>query len=66
MLQVKCEEYWPAEVQEPKEYGDIVVENTSFSSLNTYNVTMFKLRNGQVNEDISLVVQSNPVCDSLL
>ncbi|XP_067674713.1 uncharacterized protein [Haliotis asinina] len=47
---VKCEEYWPAEVQEPKEYGDIVVENTSFSSLNTYNVTVFQLRNGQDND----------------
>ncbi|XP_046338646.2 receptor-type tyrosine-protein phosphatase H-like isoform X3 [Haliotis rufescens] len=51
---VKCEEYWPAEVQEPKEYGDIVVENTSFSSLNTYNVTMFKLSNGQ-DKDVRVV-----------
>ncbi|XP_046560439.1 receptor-type tyrosine-protein phosphatase eta-like isoform X3 [Haliotis rubra] len=51
---VKCEEYWPAEVQEPKEYGDIVVENTSFSSLNTYNVTVFQLRNGE-DKDVRVV-----------
>ena len=43
---IKCECYWPTDVHDPKQYRDIVVELTSFSTLNTYEIRVFKLTMG--------------------
>ncbi|XP_069126879.1 receptor-type tyrosine-protein phosphatase eta-like [Argopecten irradians] len=43
---IKCEQYWPMERNEPKQYGDIVVEITSCSTVNTYDYRIFKLTQG--------------------
>ncbi|XP_053398222.1 tyrosine-protein phosphatase 10D-like [Mercenaria mercenaria] len=43
---IKCEQYWPDEVGEPKQYGDVIVEITSYSNIRTYDYRMFKITNG--------------------
>ncbi|XP_053397498.1 receptor-type tyrosine-protein phosphatase O-like isoform X2 [Mercenaria mercenaria] len=43
---IKCEQYWPDEVGESKQYGDIIVEITSYSNIRTYDYRMFKITNG--------------------
>ncbi|XP_021374461.1 receptor-type tyrosine-protein phosphatase O-like isoform X2 [Mizuhopecten yessoensis] len=43
---IKCEQYWPTERNEPKQYGDIVVEITSSSTVNTYDFRIFKITQG--------------------
>ncbi|XP_060084479.1 tyrosine-protein phosphatase 10D-like [Ylistrum balloti] len=43
---IKCEQYWPTERNEPKQYGDIVVEITSYSTVNTYDHRIFKITQG--------------------
>ena len=40
---MKCEQYWPDVVGEPKQYGDIVVEMTSTSNIKFYDYRIFKL-----------------------
>ena len=40
-LQVKCENYWPNEIHEPKQYGEVVVDPVSISTMNKYNITIF-------------------------
>ncbi|XP_060592884.1 tyrosine-protein phosphatase 10D-like [Ruditapes philippinarum] len=43
---IKCEQYWPDEVGEPKQYGDVIVEITSYSNIRTYDYRMFRITNG--------------------
>lgn len=43
LTQIKCEQYWPDDVGEPKQYGDVVVEITSYSNIRTYDYRMFKI-----------------------
>ncbi|KAL4233225.1 hypothetical protein ACF0H5_007909 [Mactra antiquata] len=43
---VKCEQYWPDVIGEPKQYGDVVVEVTSCSTINTYHYRTFKMTRG--------------------
>ncbi|KAL4232771.1 hypothetical protein ACF0H5_007459 [Mactra antiquata] len=38
---VKCEKYWPDELREPKQYGDVVVNPVSISQLDKYNISIF-------------------------
>lgn len=45
LFQVKCEQYWPDVVGEPKQYGDVIVEITSYSTIRTYDYRMFKITN---------------------
>ena len=40
---MKCENYWPNEVHEAKQYGDVVVNPVSVSTLNKYNITIFEV-----------------------
>ena len=40
---MKCEPYWPTEVHEPKQYGEVVVDPVSVSTLNKYNITIFNV-----------------------
>ena len=40
---MKCEPYWPTEVHEPKQYGEVVVDPISVSTLNKYNITIFNV-----------------------
>ena len=42
-LQVKCEPYWPNEIHEPKQYGEVVVDPVSISTLGKYNITIFNV-----------------------
>ncbi|XP_053398205.1 receptor-type tyrosine-protein phosphatase eta-like [Mercenaria mercenaria] len=42
----KCEKYWPDEVGEPEQYGDVIVETTSYSDIRTYDFRKFKITNG--------------------
>lgn len=43
VLQTKCECYWPLEVAEAKQYGEIVVQTTNCSTINTYDFRIFQL-----------------------
>ncbi|XP_076079590.1 phosphatidylinositol phosphatase PTPRQ-like [Mytilus galloprovincialis] len=43
---IKCETYWPTEQSEAKQYGDIVVDMQSCSTINTYEFRIFKLTLG--------------------
>ena len=43
-LQVKCEMYWPENTNEPKQYGDLVVETVSNSTVNFYDFRIFKIK----------------------
>jgi len=47
-VQIKCEPYWPDEVGEPKQYGDVVVEMKSYSNIKTYDYRVFQIRNVNV------------------
>ncbi|WAR09475.1 PTPRB-like protein [Mya arenaria] len=38
---VKCEMYWPDTVQEAKQYGDVVVNPTSITNMNKFNINIF-------------------------
>ncbi|XP_053398077.1 receptor-type tyrosine-protein phosphatase beta-like [Mercenaria mercenaria] len=38
---VKCEKYWPDELREPKQYGEVVVNPISISTLDKYNISIF-------------------------
>ena len=40
---MKCENYWPTEVHEPKQYGEVVVDPVSISTMNKYNITIFQV-----------------------
>ena len=53
-LQIKCEQYWPEDIGEPKQYGDVVVEVTSYSSIRTYDYRMFKITNVSQNDVLFL------------
>ncbi|KAJ8315177.1 hypothetical protein KUTeg_007327 [Tegillarca granosa] len=41
---IKCEEYWPMERNDPKQYGELVVETTSYSTVNFYDFRIFKIK----------------------
>ncbi|XP_056016663.1 mucin-2-like isoform X2 [Ostrea edulis] len=43
---VKCEMYWPENMKEPKQYGDLVVETVSCSTVNFYDFRIFKMKLG--------------------
>lgn len=47
---IKCEQYWPAQRGEMSEYEDIRVTNTSVSTVNDYNITIFSLSNCKTQE----------------
>ncbi|XP_052788638.1 tyrosine-protein phosphatase 10D-like [Mya arenaria] len=49
---IKCEQYWPDEVGDPKQYGEVVVEMTSYSNIKIYDVRVFKIRNGSQTRTI--------------
>ncbi|WAR08157.1 PTPRB-like protein, partial [Mya arenaria] len=49
---IKCEQYWPDEVGDPKQYGEVVVEMTSYSNIKTYDFRVFKIRNGSQTRTI--------------
>ncbi|XP_060593088.1 receptor-type tyrosine-protein phosphatase beta-like [Ruditapes philippinarum] len=51
--QVKCEKYWPDELREPKQYGDVVVNPTSISQLDKYNISIFDV---SVNDETRQVI----------
>ncbi|XP_052807952.1 phosphatidylinositol phosphatase PTPRQ-like isoform X3 [Mya arenaria] len=40
---VKCEMYWPDTVQEAKQYGDVVVNPTSITNMNKFNINIFDI-----------------------
>lgn len=44
IFQVKCEMYWPENIHEPKQYGDLVVETVSNSTVNFYEFRIFKIK----------------------
>lgn len=41
--QVKCEMYWPDVVNEPKQYGEVVVNPVSISQIDKYNINIFNI-----------------------
>ena len=43
LTKVKCEKYWPDELREPKQYGDVVVNPISISQLDKYNISIFEV-----------------------
>ena len=43
LLQRKVDLYWPENLNEPINYGNIVVEMTNFSQLNKYTIRNFKI-----------------------
>ncbi|WAR31197.1 PTPRB-like protein, partial [Mya arenaria] len=49
---IKCEQYWPDEVGDPKQYGEVVVEMTSYSNVKTYDFRVFKICNGSQTRTI--------------
>lgn len=53
--QVKCEQYWPATHGEVRQYGDVIVTNTSVSSLNEFTISIFSLKHA-ANEKEELEV----------
>ncbi|XP_052237055.1 receptor-type tyrosine-protein phosphatase eta-like [Dreissena polymorpha] len=48
----KCEQYWPDTVNEPKQYGEVVVEVTSRSTINHYDLRMMKISNGKQKREL--------------
>lgn len=36
--------YWPENIHEPKQYGDLVVETVSNSTVNFYEFRIFKIK----------------------
>ncbi|KAH3728918.1 hypothetical protein DPMN_054881, partial [Dreissena polymorpha] len=44
---VKCEKYWPDEVNEPKQYGEVVVNPTSMSNMDKFDINIFTLSHGE-------------------
>lgn len=44
--QEKCFQYWPDEVNEPRQHGDIVVNPISVSNIDKYNITVFNVSLG--------------------
>ncbi|XP_061176849.1 receptor-type tyrosine-protein phosphatase beta-like isoform X2 [Saccostrea echinata] len=49
---VKCEMYWPENVKEPKQYGDLVVETVSCSTVNFYDFRIFKIKLGDTTRTL--------------
>ncbi|KAK3098767.1 hypothetical protein FSP39_022940, partial [Pinctada imbricata] len=49
---VKCEPYWPMDLHEVKQYGEITVETVNVSTVNTYDFRIFKLKLGNENRSL--------------
>eukprot|EP00105_Crassostrea_gigas_P034363 XP_019918511.1 PREDICTED: receptor-type tyrosine-protein phosphatase beta [Crassostrea gigas] len=49
---VKCEMYWPENIHEPKQYGDLVVETVSNSTVNFYEFRIFKIKLGDTTRSV--------------
>ncbi|XP_063402382.1 tyrosine-protein phosphatase 10D-like [Mytilus trossulus] len=49
---IKCEMYWPTEQSEAKQFGDIVVEMQSCSTINTYEFRIFKMTLGDKSRSL--------------
>nr|XP_022292672.1 receptor-type tyrosine-protein phosphatase beta-like isoform X2 [Crassostrea virginica] len=49
---VKCEMYWPENTNEPKQYGDLVVETVSNSTVNFYDFRIFKIKLGDTTRSV--------------
>lgn len=43
VLQDKCEHYWPDTANEPKQYGDIVVNLISVSNMDKFDINIFQV-----------------------
>ncbi|KAL3881758.1 hypothetical protein ACJMK2_028153 [Sinanodonta woodiana] len=50
---VKCEMYWPNELHEAKQYGDIVVKPISISNLDKFDINVFDV---SMNEEMRRVM----------
>ncbi|WAR09487.1 PTPRB-like protein, partial [Mya arenaria] len=54
---VKCEMYWPDTVQEPKQYGNVVVNPTSITNMNKFNINIFDISHATDVTKIRKVLQ---------
>lgn len=48
----KCEHYWPDTVNEPKQYGDIVVNLISVSNMDKFDINIFQVSQGDYTRTI--------------
>ncbi|XP_052809643.1 tyrosine-protein phosphatase 10D-like [Mya arenaria] len=55
--QDKCEMYWPDTVQEPKQYGNVVVNPTSITNMNKFNINIFDISHATDQTKTRKVVQ---------
>nr|XP_034332814.1 tyrosine-protein phosphatase 10D isoform X2 [Crassostrea gigas] len=51
-LEDKCEHYWPDTVNEPKQYGDIVVNLISVSNMDKFDINIFQVSQGDYTRTI--------------
>ncbi|KAK3584361.1 hypothetical protein CHS0354_009272 [Potamilus streckersoni] len=49
---VKCEPYMPLDLKDPKQYGDLVVECLTYSSMNSFEYRTLKIRLGEKERTI--------------
>ncbi|KAL3881760.1 hypothetical protein ACJMK2_028155 [Sinanodonta woodiana] len=49
---VKCEQYLPLDLKDPKQYGDLVVECLTYSSMNSFEYRTLKIRLGEKERTI--------------
>ncbi|WAR09329.1 PTPRB-like protein, partial [Mya arenaria] len=54
---VKCEMYWPDTVKEPKQYGNVVVNPTSITNMNKFNINIFDISHATDVTKIRKVLQ---------
>ncbi|XP_041352213.1 tyrosine-protein phosphatase 10D-like [Gigantopelta aegis] len=52
---IKCEQYWPEDVFDPRQYGEVIVENTSSSTVNIYNLSVFRIKHTQNADEVHTV-----------
>ncbi|XP_062582177.1 receptor-type tyrosine-protein phosphatase beta-like isoform X2 [Saccostrea cucullata] len=51
-LEDKCEHYWPDTTNEPKQYGDIVVNLISVSNMDKFDINIFQVSQGDYTRTI--------------
>ncbi|KAK3575854.1 hypothetical protein CHS0354_001889 [Potamilus streckersoni] len=49
---VKCEPYMPLDLKDPKQYGDLVIECLTYSSMNSFEYRTLKIRLGEKERTI--------------
>ena len=50
VLQDKCEHYWPDTANEPKQYGDIVVNLISVSNMDKFDINIFQVSQVRIQQ----------------